>query len=113
MPFDSAPVRTVASQLRQVFGPNGEHWLQGRRHDRRGSHCLVGAIYAITDDRKRRKEAIALVASLLERDDYSCLFPDRKRRHNIERFNDCAPSFATINRLLTKLEEKELSNALR
>ena len=48
MPLDgttllSMKARIIDEALR-LLGPNGEKWIQGRRADRRGNHCTIGAI---------------------------------------------------------------------
>ncbi|MBV8591395.1 MAG: hypothetical protein JO212_15280 [Acetobacteraceae bacterium] len=42
---DPAHIVDLLDDLLDFFGPNGEHWTRGLRHNApRGKHCLVGAI---------------------------------------------------------------------
>lgn len=64
MPFDALPVGDViyaephdfprihpGHRVLQFFGPNGEMWTQGTRHDRvTGKRCLAGALDVVFPD---------------------------------------------------------------
>lgn len=116
MPFDSAPQVTLASRIRQVFGPNGEGWMQSCLHDG-DRHCLVGAIHVIEKAPRARRQMMRQIADLLPRQQFEnfarYVSKEKRERRRIERFNDTAASFAEIAGLLDRLEEKELTNALR
>jgi hypothetical protein len=48
MPFD-APVELpvtirVIDEMLDIFGAQGEHWLQGKQADRKGNRCMIGAL---------------------------------------------------------------------
>ena len=44
MPFDSIQTAPIANQLRNLLGPNGEHWCKNVFEDSRGRMCLLGAL---------------------------------------------------------------------
>lgn len=103
MPFDGSSRPTLASQLRGLLGPNGEHWTQWdyKTVDENGHvrFCLIGGIEHITRGRMPDQEnAVSLLSTILGND--------------IEMFNDTAISFATIVQALDKLEEWEMTHAV-
>lgn len=37
-------VKTAAHKLLELFGPKGEHWIQGTKFDGEHRYCLIGAM---------------------------------------------------------------------
>ena len=66
----------VIDLVLDVYGPNGEHWLQGGFRDGRKRRCLVDAIAYV-----RRKHGIG-------GDDASWYIYEAIRGHDIERMPD-------------------------
>jgi hypothetical protein len=87
MPFDGRQpcleIQIIDKAL-EVLGPKGEHWLQGKRSDRRGNRCVMGAV-----DHARRSMGIKkdrTISFLLKAAGYHHRVP--ARWYVMEDFND-------------------------
>ena len=111
MPFDHVEGRTVASRMRELFGPDGQNWCRGELY-RDGAFCLLGAF------QRARGVPLELMADTNKQDDcYPSFEEERILREAISlpdtatvyEWNDQSATFADILRVLDRMEELELA----
>ena len=67
-------VSEVLASALEKFGPNGEHWIKGYEHSRKGGedrYCMIGAIKASTRNANLIDEADRIVRDVLPTGYYS------------------------------------------
>jgi hypothetical protein len=74
MPFDGSRRETVASRLREFYGPNGEKWCRWIQDDGFGHFCLMGAFYHQAQDLLDYRSFWRLSVQAIDRVD-----PEKKR----------------------------------
>jgi hypothetical protein len=88
MPFDGVSVNQgmlVIDKMLEIFGPNGEHWIQGSEYNHGRKWCLVGALKsARRRPRSRDDDAGKFIVYALWHVDNTAL----KRRMSLEDWND-------------------------
>lgn len=72
-------MRTIARRLLDLFGVDGEHWIEGDYNDGDGNYCLIGGIDKLRLSNKRNMLSDAIA-------EYD---PDYKANHDgVESWND-------------------------
>ena len=88
MPFDGLGVNQdmlVIDKMLEIFGPNGERWIQGVEYHPGRSWCLVGALKSARRRlRSRDDEAGKFIVYAIWHADNTAI----KRRMSIEEWND-------------------------
>jgi hypothetical protein len=109
MPYDGTGFKTVpvSAAMREIFGPNGEHWIKNQARNASGGRCLLGALAQIgvgLSD-KRYDQALTQLCGLIDN-----TYRQRWRRElRILGFNDRrSTTFFDISTLLDRLEALEL-----
>jgi len=88
MPFDGLSVNQdmlVIDKMLEIFGPNGEHWIQGFEYRPGRKWCLVGALKSARRRLRSRDDGAGkfIVYAIWHADDTAI-----KRRMSIEDWND-------------------------
>jgi hypothetical protein len=110
MPFDGGLSVNqdilVIDKMLEIFGPNGEHWIQGFQYDRRRKWCLVGALKSARRRlRSRDDNAGAFIVYAVWHVDNTAI----KRRMSLEGWNDQpGRTFSQIREALTQAKEMAL-----
>lgn len=124
MPFDNKTVAPVTARMRELLGPQGEHWCRLVRTNHKQQHCLMGILDIIEGkslgNGLRGSRNVERLAAAVRKVDIH-----HRRRHFYDEaagsasvvcnYNNSADSFADIVRLLdiaAELEIEETVNAV-
>jgi len=111
MPFDSIQAAPIANQLRNLFGPNGEHWRKDVFEDSLGRMCLLGALgklYWHSIEESQYCRALRLLTQAIQQ---------RRRLVGsavvVQQFNDAdSTDWQQIATVLGRLEQIEVTHGI-
>ena len=106
MPLDNTSLTPVANRMREILGPNGEHWCTWSLSDGRGNHCIMGA-YLMALGRGRDASYNELCNDLLHA--VRKVEPTAKSTPG---FNNRQTSFEPIRRVIDAFAEMEAEKTL-